>query len=83
MELKDIQNRYRGKGGGPESESILNDSNGDKTTVNVWTDNKDAAKIIERCGSAIISAIPQGGGVSLTIKRTAFRGIPYAFKKLS
>jgi hypothetical protein len=78
--LDEIAVSFKGKGGGPESESQISDSKLDKSVVEVWSSNKDVASIIDRCRSHIRSAKRLGDGVSLTIDRKAFRGIPYAFK---
>ena len=80
--LDDILVAFKGKGGGPEAESILNDSNTDKkdNSVFIWSNKNDAAKIIERCRNSIKSFKYDGSGVSLEIDRKAFRGIHCAFR---
>lgn len=82
--FKEIADTFHGKGGGPESESHLNDSVADRREgfVSVWSDKNDVAKIINRCGDKILSATPMGGGVQIKICTSAFRGIEYAFKKI-
>ena len=80
--LNEIKLRWKGKGGGPESETTIADSKMDKNCVHVWSCNSDVAKIIERCGSAILSIKEDGDGVHFEIDRSAFRGAPYAFKVL-
>lgn len=88
--IDDVHKKFKGKGGGPDAESILVDSNFDKKQgyVTVWTNKKDAAHLIERCKECIIDfheTSPgdekDGGGVMLKINRKAFRGIVYAFRK--
>ena len=54
--LKEIASYYKGKGGGPEGESHVIDANADKKEGFVWvySTKADAAKIIDRCGDAIL-----------------------------
>ena len=80
--LIEVKERWKGKGGGPESESTVTDSKLDKNIVHVWSCNSDISKIIDRCGSAIISVREDRDGVSFQISRSAFRGVSYAFKVL-
>ncbi len=83
-QLKQIKLRYKGKGGGPEAESHVCDSKLDRedNIVRVYSTTSDVAKILDRCGSAIVSVKDDGEGVALEIDRSAFRGIAYAFKVL-
>lgn len=84
LTLDDVLEQFKGKGGNPEAESILNDSNFDKKegTVSFWSNKADAAKVIERCRNSIISFMMVGCGVQLTIDRKAFRGAHCAFRKV-
>jgi hypothetical protein len=84
QEINEIKLRYKGKGGGPEAESHVCDSKLDKddNIVRVYSTTSDVAKILDRCGSAIVSVKDDGEGVALEIDRSAFRGISYAFKVL-
>jgi hypothetical protein len=77
-----IIENYKGKGGDEEAECILIDNNADKKEgyVSVWGCNHNIAKIAERCRKDIITIDENCGGVSLTIKRRAFRGVVYAFR---
>ena len=77
-----IIENYKGKGGDEEAECILIDNNTDKKEgyVSVWGCNHNIAKIAERCRKDIITIDENCGGVSLTIKRRAFRGVVYAFR---
>ena len=81
--LEVIKAKYKGQGGGPESESYVHDAKCDRDDgcVYVSTDNKLAAKIAERCGDNIIDVVYNGYGmVEFKIDRKGFRGIEYAFK---
>ncbi len=81
-QLKEIKLRWKGKGGGPESETNVCDTIMDKNCVHVWSCNSDISRIIDRCGSAIMKVREDGDGVSFEIHRSAFRGAAYAFKVL-
>lgn len=82
--LNEVKEMFKGKGGGPEAESVLLDSNFHKKegVVTLWSNKADAAKVIERCGSSVISFEVRGDGVSLVINRDAFRGIHCAFRRV-
>ena len=83
--LKEIASYYKGKGGGPEGESHVIDANADKKEGFVWvySTKADAAKIIERCGDAILDySFLDAQGVQLKIDRKAFRGIHCAFRNV-
>jgi len=83
--LKEIASYYKGKGGGPEGESHVIDANADKKEGFVWvySTKSDAAKIIERCGDAILDySFLDAQGVQLKIDRKAFRGIHCAFRNV-
>jgi len=77
-----IIREFKGKAGGPESESILVDNKEESRdgTIEVYAMGKDAAKIAERCWPAITKVKFEREACFLTIKRSAFRGIPAAFK---
>ena len=40
-ELNEVKLRWKGKGGGPESETTIADSKLDKEVVHVWSCNSD------------------------------------------
>ena len=83
--LKEIASYYKGKGGGPEGESHIIDANADKKEGFVWvySTKADAAKIIDRCGDAILDySFLDAQGVQLKIDRKAFRGIHCAFRNV-
>ncbi len=83
--LKEVANYYKGKGGGPEGESHVIDANADKKEGFVWvySTKADAAKIIDRCGDAILDySFLDAQGVQLKIDRKAFRGIHCAFRNV-
>ena len=83
--LEEIAKHFKGKGGGPEGESHVIDANADKKEGFVWvySTKADAAKIIDRCGDAILEySFLDKRGVQLKIARKAFRGIQCAFRKI-
>ena len=75
---------FKGKGGDEEAECILVDNNADKKQgyVTVWGCNHNIAKIADRCRKSVIKIEGNQDGVSLTIKRNAFRGVVYAFRNV-
>jgi len=77
-----IIKEFKGKGGGPEAESILVDNNEERKTglIEVYAHGKNAARIAQRCWPAITKVRFEGEAVFYTIKRSAFRGIHSAFK---
>ena len=77
-----IMRDFKGKAGGPESESILIDNKEEARsgTIEVYATGKLAAKIAQRCWPAITKVRFEGEACFLTVKRTAFRGIHTSFK---
>ncbi|SRR3990167_8766954 len=84
MNIQQLKDHFKGKGGDGEAESILNDSNMDKKkgTVSVWSNKVDAFKILERCSNSVISFQIIGDGIQMEIDRKAFRGIHCAFRNV-
>ncbi len=83
LTLDEIISTFKGKGGGPEAESVLVDNNHDKKDnfVTIWSNKNDLVKIISRCKNSIKKFEMIGDGVQLTIDRKAFRGILSSFRK--
>ncbi len=77
-----IIEKFKGKAGGPESESILVDNKEESRTgtIEVYATGKLAAKLAERCWPAVTKVRFEGEACFLTIKRSAFRGIHTSFK---
>ena len=75
---------FKGKGGNDEAECVLIDNNADKKDgyVSVWGCNHNIAKVAERCRNSIISIRGNRDGVSIDIKREAFRGVVCAFRRI-
>lgn len=84
--LDEVYSLFKGKGGGVDAESIVNDSKHDPNTVSVWSCTHVIAKLIERCKKDIVSYDVifdlEGNphGCQLEIDRKAFRGVHYAFR---
>jgi hypothetical protein len=83
--LQEIKAHFKGKGGGPDGESHIIDSNFDKKQGFVWvySTTKDAAKIIDRCENGILDyRFLDAEGIQLKIDRKYFRGIHCAFRSV-
>ena len=82
--VDDVIKMFKGKGGDEEAECILIDNNSEKKDgfVSVWGCNHNVAKIANRCRKSIIKIDGNSDGVTLTIKRNAFRGVVYAFRNV-
>lgn len=80
--IESVIERFGGKGGDIESESVINDSNMDKKEgyIEIWSDNATAAKVVKRCGKYIQEINESQWGVSIRIDRKGFRGLEYCFK---
>ncbi len=80
--LKEVSDRFAGKAGDEESETIfvINKLDLQDGYVTVSSSNKDITKLCERLGNHIMSIIDCNETVQLKISRLAMRGIQYAFK---
>lgn len=76
-----IINKFRGKGGPPDSESSVIDSK-DVDTIDIFAMASLAAKIADRCWPAIKEAriTSTNDGVMFKIDRKYFRGLEYCFR---
>ena len=79
---KEIINKFKGKGGPPDTESSVLDHKEDKGHIDVFAMASLAAKIAERCWPAVKEAriTCTGDGVMYKIARKYFRGLEYCFK---
>jgi len=82
--IDEVIERFKGKGGDEEAETILVDNNADKRAglVTVWGCNHNIAKVAMRCRKAIVECRVDESGASLTIERRAFRGVVCAFRNV-
>lgn len=75
----------KGRGGGPEAETVLHWSKGDEYVEFTTTKGADAGRLIKRCGSAITHYYVNDESVSLRIPfrnsegKKIFRGFELAF----
>lgn len=76
-----IINKFKGKGGPPDSESSIIDSK-DIDTIDIFAMASLAAKIADRCWPAIKEAriTSTNDGVIFKIDRKYFRGLEYCFR---
>jgi hypothetical protein len=76
-----IINKFKGKGGPPDTESSIIDSK-DIDTIDIFAMASLAAKIADRCWPAIKEAriTSTNDGVVFKIDRKYFRGLEYCFK---
>jgi len=76
-----IINKFKGKGGPPDTESSIIDSK-DIDTIDIFAMASLAAKIADRCWPAIKEAriTSTDDGVMFKIDRKYFRGLEYCFK---
>ena len=75
---------FKGKGGDEEAECIVVDNNSERKSglISVWGNNHNIAKVAERCKNCIEKISGNQDGVTITIRREAFRGIVYAFRNV-
>jgi hypothetical protein len=82
MTWTEIVAAYRGHRGDTESESNVLDANSNGT-IEVFSDNRQAALIAARARGGILNAYEPNGpgkGVCMTIDRAAFRGFGFCFR---
>ena len=81
--LREIKKRFHGKAGDSESESMIDCNKGDLKEGFVWfySNNKDAAKLIERSRKFILEIRDHGDhGVHFKMSKEGFRSVITAFK---
>ena len=80
--LQDLANRYKGLGGGPDSESSVHASKQDikEGYAWFWSDNSDVSNLIQRSKEYILEVRDFGGNVSMKVDKRAYRGTIYAFR---
>ena len=77
-----IAERFKGKGGGPESESAVNAQKQDLQDgfVWFWSDNSDITNLISRSTKYILEVVDYNETVSIKVARKGFRSCYHAFK---
>jgi hypothetical protein len=80
--LKDLATKYKGLGGGPDSESSVHASKQDikEGFAWFWSDNSDISNLIQRSKDYILEVRDFGGNVSMKLDKTGYRGPIYAFR---
>ena len=80
--LQDQAVKYKGLGGGPDSESSVHASKQDIKGGYAWfwSDNSDVSNLIQRSQDYILEVRDFGGNVSMKIDKRAYRGSIYAFR---
>ena len=80
--LDEIATRFKGKGGGPESESAVTANKEDIKDGYVWfySCNSDVSKIINRSRKYILEVKDSGEYISMKMDANGFRGAVYSFK---
>jgi len=80
--LQDLASRYKGLGGGPNSESSAYASKQDirEGFAWFWSDNSDVSNLIQRSKDYILEVRDFGDNVSMKIDKRGYRGPIYAFR---
>jgi hypothetical protein len=80
--LDELAVRFKGKGGGPESESAVTANKEDIKDGYVWfySCNSDVSKLINRSRKYILEVRDSGDYVSMKMNSDGFRGTVYSFK---
>ena len=80
--LQDLAVKYKGLGGGPDSESSVHASKQDikEGFAWFWSDNSDVSNLIQRSKDYILEVRDFGGNVSMKLDRNGYRGPIYAFR---
>ena len=80
--IKSVAKRFKGKGGGPESESAVNAFKEDLKDgfVWFWSDNSDVSNLIARSAKYILEVNDFKDTVSIKMDRKGFRSCCHAFK---
>tara|TARA_R110000824_G_scaffold234072_2_gene422556 strand:- start:5088 stop:5399 length:312 start_codon:yes stop_codon:yes gene_type:complete len=77
-----VAKRFKGKGGGPESESAVNAMKEDVKDgfVWFWSDNSDVSNLVARSAKYILEMTDYGETVSVKMDKKGFRSCCHAFK---
>tara|TARA_R100000995_G_C3483802_1_gene125767 strand:- start:1313 stop:1639 length:327 start_codon:yes stop_codon:yes gene_type:complete len=80
--LRELASRYKGLGGGPNSESSAYASKQDirEGFAWFWSDNSDVSNLIQRSKDYILEVRDFGDNVSMKIDKRGYRGPIYAFR---
>tara|TARA_R100001594_G_C3874125_1_gene224228 strand:- start:41 stop:337 length:297 start_codon:yes stop_codon:yes gene_type:complete len=80
--LNRIAKRFKGKGGGPDAETLINANKHDINLgyVSLWSDNNDITNLINRSRKYILSVRDYGETVEFKMAKGGFRSCCHAFK---
>ena len=80
--IKKIARRFKGKGGGPDSETAVSAHKQDLQDgwVWFWSDNSDITNVITRSIGYILEVRDHGETVGMKIDKKGFRSCYHAFK---
>ncbi len=80
--IKKVAKRFKGKGGGPDSETAVNAHKQDIQDgwVWFWSDNSDITNLITRSSKYILELNDHGETVGMKIDKKGFRSCYHAFK---
>lgn len=80
--IKKIARRFKGKGGGPDSETAVNAHKQDIQDgwVWFWSDNSDITNLISRSTGYILEVKDHGETVGMKMDKKGFRSCCHAFK---
>ena len=81
-DIKKIARRFKGKGGGPDSETAVNAHKQDIQDgwVWFWSDNSDITNLISRSTGYILEVKDHGETVGMKMDKKGFRSCCHAFK---
>jgi hypothetical protein len=80
--IKKIAKRFKGKGGGPDTETCINANKHDLNLgfVSFWSDNSDITNLLKRSKKYILEIQDFGETVQILIDRKGFRSCVHSFK---
>ena len=80
--LKKVSKKFKGKGGGPDSESAVNAHKSDIKDgyVTFWSDNSDITNLLTRSRKYVLVVEDYGETVCIKIDKKGFRSCVHAFK---
>ena len=80
--ITEVAKRFKGKGGGPDSETAINAYKQDLGDgyVSFYSDNSDITNLLSRSKDYVLEVIDYGENVSIKIDKKGFRSCYHAFK---
>ena len=80
--IKEIAQRFKGKGGGPDAETCINANKHDlnKGYVSFWSDNSDITNLLNRSKEYILEVEDYGDTIQIKLDKSGFRSCVHSFK---